>query len=187
MFVLPPRRCADRCHRGPPFKKSYKKEVRSFVPHTSFFVHGYSVFKQWESCRKAVRLQSLTGSKRRHARRIGTEEYLFVQIDDNDGEGIVRIYMPYVLISFFLQCGNQIFQFLSSFPMDVKLFHKKYLSVYSAERHEKKAHRTMGFFNKRCLLSHRSAFGTLQTQVAVRSKGLSLAHSLWCVQYNTIV
>ena len=36
MFVLPPRRCADHCHRVPPFKKSYKKEVRSFVPHITY-------------------------------------------------------------------------------------------------------------------------------------------------------
>ena len=112
-----------------------------------------------------------------HTSRVCSEEYTFFIVCNNDRKVVFLIELAHVVIPVRFQSGDDLGELRLGAPMDSTLLHKKPSLFYSTKRYEKSPS-SDGLFKLR-FFSHRSAFGTLQTQVAVRAQGPSLMHSLW--------
>lgn len=112
-----------------------------------------------------------------HTSRVCSEEYAFFIVCNNDRKIVFLIELAHVVIPVRFQSGDDLGELRLGAPMDSTLLHKKPSLFYSTKRYEKSPS-SDGLFKLR-FFSHRSAVGTLQTQVAVRAQGPSLMHSLW--------
>ena len=157
-------------------KKTFKMPDICFSLSVTHFCSTSQNFPNVRSRDKALAFHARR-HQCRHASRVCSEEYAFFIIRNNDGKVVFLIETAHVVIPVRFQSGDNLDELHLSVSMDSTLLHKKPL-CFIPQRDTEKAHRTMGFLI-RLMFPHRSAFGTLRTQVAVRSKGLSLAHSLW--------